>query len=104
MCPTGTELFGDAAAAGIEEHSQAAASQPLVAATAPAGEGSQLAVVEVPASIPAGQPEPPTQPTQEIGDGDCSMGSGDKAGSIFDKAPPSAAQAMADIKRQRCKM
>ena len=103
-CPTGTELYGEAAAAGRDEHSQAAASQALVAATAPTGEGSQPAVVEVPASIPAGQPEPPTQPTQKIGDGDCTMGTGDKAGSIFDKAPPSAAQAMADIKRQRCSM
>ena len=64
-------------------------------------ENTQGAPADIPASVPAAQPDPLTQATPGSADGDISTGSIEQAGSIFDKAPPTAAQAMADIKRRR---
>ena len=93
------ELVGDSETAGVSQELALAPAD--VAAVA---ENTQDVPEEVPASVPAAQADPPTQAEQGIADGDISMGSGEQAGSIIDKPPPTAAQAMADIKRRRKQM
>ena len=92
----GVELVGDNEAAGL--------SQELVLAPADLTaleKNTQDLSEDIPASVPAAQPNPPTQAEKGSADGDVAMGSGEQAGSSFDKPPPTAAQAMADIKRRR---
>ena len=93
------ELVGDSEAAGLSQELALAPAD--VAAVV---ENTQDAPVDIPASVPAAQPDPATQPARGSADGDIAMGSTEQAGSIFDKAPPTAAQAMADIKRRRKQM
>ena len=87
-------LVGEAAADGRSEHgSEGGGTAPDVAATPALAAPAATQADEVPASIPAAQPDPATQ--------DVVMAATAATGSVLDRVPLSAAQAMEAAKRRR---
>ena len=87
-------LVGDNAAAGLDENSQeGGGTAPDVAATPRLETPAATQLEDVPASIPAAQPDPPTQ--------DIVMATPAPVGNVLDREPSSALQAMEDQKRRR---
>ena len=86
--------MGDNAAAGLDENSQeGGGTAPDVAATPRLETPAATQLEDVPASIPAAQPDPPTQ--------DIVMATPAPVGNVLDREPLSASQAMEDQKRRR---
>ena len=88
--------MGEAAADGRDENGLEVGGTALdVAATPVLAAPAATQVDDVPASVPAAQPDPPSQ--------DVVMAAAAPTGSVLDRAPLSASQAMEAAKRGRVK-